>query len=412
MALINSGSNTPANQNGLLTNVEITREALRVLSGSMPFIRKIYRQLSENFGNEGRKIGYTINVRKPSNFVVSTDQNIVPQTLVEDYVPVKIDNQYNIALKFTQADLLLSIDAFSANVIEPAVKKLAAFIEQAGMLKCYSEVFNQVGTPGTAITNTDVFWDSDERLSNFMVPVDMRIIIANPRARNQASKLVTTLFTPKLNDDAIVNHIGEAFGYEWFLSQYLPTHTVGAYGAGATLVAGASQTGATLVADGFAASAVVLKKGDIFTMANVFAVNPMTGTPYTFLQQFVVTADVTSSAGGVVSIPVYPSIIATGAQKTVSALPADNAPITIAGASGSSYAVNLAFHRDAFAFVTAPLSVDAGNFQSVETDPETGLSIRYTKQYTITSDETLHRLDVLAGFATLRPELAVRVVTA
>ncbi|WP_410967375.1 hypothetical protein, partial [Salmonella sp. SAL4436] len=63
-----------------------------------------------------------------------------------------------------------------------------------------------------------------------------------------------------------------------------------------------------LVTDGWG-NAKTLKQGDVFAIAGVFAVNPVTKAVEDYLQQFVVTADVvTHAAGGNTTLSIAPAI--------------------------------------------------------------------------------------------------------
>jgi len=66
-----------------------------------------------------------------------------------------------------------------------------------------------------------------------------------------------------------------------------------------------------------------LTKGDIFTIEGTYAINPMTREPLPFLQNFVVTADVTSSGMAQFS----PHIYDDGPYQNVAVRPDDSAQI-------------------------------------------------------------------------------------
>jgi hypothetical protein len=43
--------------------------------------------------------------------------------------------------------------------------------------------------------------------------------------------------------------------------------------------------------------------------------------------------------------------------------------------------------------------------------PDVGRSIRFIREYDFNSDQFIHRVDVMYGWAVLRPDLAVRIVS-
>jgi uncharacterized RmlC-like cupin family protein len=211
-------------------------------------------------------------------------------------------------------------------------------------------------------------------------------------------------------------------GLDFIMSQNLPTHTVGGLG-GTPLVNGANQglinAGATdnpsaattsLITDGWtAAVANRLKRGDVFTIAGVTAVNPETKVSTGVLRQFIATADAASDGAGNLTVAIYPAIIAGGAYQNVTARPADNAAITVlTGTASTAYGQNLMFHRDAFTLVTADMELPKG-MDMAERAVEDGVSIRFVRGYDITNNRRICRFDLLAGYGLLRPEWAVRV---
>jgi hypothetical protein len=213
-------------------------------------------------------------------------------------------------------------------------------------------------------------------------------------------------------------NLGKVAGIATYESNNVATHTVGAH-AGTPLVNGGSQNTTwalskdtntqSLVTDGWSNSITgILKAGDIITIANVFAVNPVTKATLPFLRQFVVTADANSGAStGPATLTISPPIIISGAFKTCSAAPADNAPITVLGTASTGYRQNLVFHKNAFALATVPMVRPPG---AVDVGRETykGLSVRVIPYYDGANDLSNWRLDILYGVKAIDTRLAVR----
>jgi hypothetical protein len=212
--------------------------------------------------------------------------------------------------------------------------------------------------------------------------------------------------------------LGNLGGIMTQMSQNVPTHTVGPLG-GTPLVNGASQattyaltkdTGtASLITDGWtAAAASRVKAGDVFTIAGVFDVNPVTKATLPHLKQFVVTADGSSDGTGNLTLTYAPAIIASGAFQNVSAGPADNAALTFLGTASTGYAQNLVFHKNAFALAMVPMVAPPGAVD-VARESYNGVSVRIIPYYDGTNDVAKWRCDVLYGLKTIDRRLALRL---
>jgi hypothetical protein len=80
----------------------------------------------------------------------------------------------------------------------------------------------------------------------------------------------------------------------------------------------------------------------------------------------------------------------------------------LSGALSTRFPINLAYHQDAFTLGTADLEMPNGvDFAARETYD--GISMRIVRAYDILNDQFPCRVDVLGGWATLRPELASRI---
>ena len=179
----------------------------------------------------------------------------------------------------------------------------------------------------------------------------------------------------------------------------MPKHTVGNHG-GTPLVNGTITNGDTVTFDGGTASTTgFLLAGDVITFDGVFGVNPQNYETTGLLQEFVVLEDVDTDGTGAGTIKIFPALndgtatitnpdggtVSTGAYQNVTALPADNAPITVAGAANSTYEQNYLFHRDAIALAMIDLELpQSAVIKARAADPETGLSLTLTGAYDIT----------------------------
>lgn len=401
-----------ANSQTLITIGDMSREALMLLIGELSFTRNVNRQYDKRFGITGAKIGATANIRKPPQYLVGSGAAVTTQAQNEQSVPVVLDTQSNIAVEFTSSELSLALDDFSERVLKPAIRQLAATIDYNGMSTLYKKTFNQVGTPGTAFSSTQIFYDAMVKLQDNLAGMGDLKMVVNTETWTKASGYLTNVFAPKSGDDIIKNFVSDALGFSWYMESNVISHTVGARGAGALSVAGAGQTGSTLAIAGLPNStAGALKAGDVFTINGVYAVQARTKATLPRLQQFVVLSDVTSSGTGTATLSISPAIVTTGAYQNVSAGPADTATVTVAGAAGTSYQLGLAFHPDAYVLATAALESSAASPENISTvtDEETGLSITVEKWRDGRAGTDVFRFDVLHGWSVLRPELATRI---
>jgi hypothetical protein len=242
-------------------------------------------------------------------------------------------------------------------------------------------------------------------LNQTLSPQMDRKIIMDPLTQARTVGSLTGLFNPqrKISEQYESGMITtDTLGFDWLMDQTTKVHTVGTFTAGT--VNGGGQTGNTLVVNAITGT---LKQGDIITVAGVDAINRLTGDDYGTLQQFVVTADV---ASGATSIPIYPSIVpAPAAFNTVTASPANSAAISLVMTAGSKYRQNLAYYPEAFTLATADLIMPtSGVVESARAEFD-GVAMRMITAYDVMSDNLVTRMDILYGFAAIRPEWAVIV---
>lgn len=384
--------------NTLLTPTAVTRESLRILHQKLNFVGNIVREYDDSYAKSGAKIGDSLKIRLPNQYTVRSGATLSAQDTTESSVTLQVATQKGVDLNFTSVDLTLSLDDFSKRIIQPAMSVLAATIE-ADALSMYKDVSNSIWNGGSAATYNKAL-DARVLLQRALAPQSDRMALMDALAMADVVKDTKSLF----NDDSSIakqykeGYMGRAAGFDWAENTMMPAHTRGGSN-GAYLTNGATQTGSTLVVD---TGATAPAAGDVITIAGVFSVHPETKVSTGILQQFVIGAGATTT-----SFPISPAIVATGATQNVTNGAADNQAVTFLGTASTAVQTSLLFQKEAFAFATADLVMPSGvDFASRQVLD--GISMRVVRQYDINNDKFPCRLDVLYGYKTLRPQLAVR----
>jgi hypothetical protein len=193
------------------------------------------------------------------------------------------------------------------------------------------------------------------------------------------------------------------------MSQSIVQHTTGVTPTLPIVATTVSTEGATTLAISFSSGSPTFKIGDVFTIANVFAVNPQTRQTTGSLQQFVVTVDLNISSTTTGTLTVQPPMYTSAhALATINAFPASSAVLTFVGGSATAYPQNLIYHKDAITFATADLLLPQG-VDMASRQVHNGISMRIVRQYDINNDRLPCRIDVLYGYSTIRPAMGVRM---
>lgn len=393
--------------NTLLTPTQVTRKALMILHQKMNFVGSINRDYDDSFAKDGAKIGDTLKIRLPNQYTVRSGAALQAQDTTEQTVSLQVGTQKGVDVNFSSNELTLSLDDFADRVLEPAMSVLAAAIE-ADAMNMVNDVYNQVNNTGSAITLNKVL-NARKILVDNLAPLGDRTCNLNTQDNVDLVDALKGLFQDSTNiaRQYREGYMGRTAGFDFMENTLWPSHTVGTK-AGTPLVNTGGQTGASLITDGWTASTAGLKKGDVFTIANVFRVHPETKLSTGILQQFVATADGTADGSGNMTVGISPAIVTTGPMQNVSGSPADNAAITVAGTASTAHGLSLTYHKNAFAFATADLVLPRGvDFAAREVLD--GVSMRIVRQYDITQDKFPCRIDVLYGYKTVRPQLACRL---
>lgn len=258
------------------------------------------------------------------------------------------------------------------------------------ILGLYTGIYGFAGTPGTTPFGSDLQAATDARkvLGQQLAPSDPRRIVLNTDAEANALLLRAVQdasFRANEENTLLNGFIGRLLGFEWFMDQNIKSHTAGSF-TGTVTVSGAHAAGVsevTLATD--SGEAVSLKEGDIITFAGD-------------TQTYVVGADLDVSASSTGDVSIDPTLqvaLDGGEEVTVK----------------SDHAVNIAFHRDAFALAVRPLApadgFTGGNEIRTAVDPVSRLAL--TLEVSREHARTKYQWSILYGASLVRPELAARI---
>lgn len=381
----------------------ITNEAVRLFTQTNAFLRTVSRQYDDQFARTGAKIGNTLRIRLPNDYVVNTGPAITPQGTNEQNTTLTVATQANVPVSFGTAEKTMSLDDYSERILAPAINRLGAYIANDLMSVAQQScnlVYKADGGGNLVSPDASTWLTAGATLAQNLAPEMDRKIILDPLTQARSVASLAGLFNPqrKISDQYETGMITtDTLGFDWMSDQTTRVHTVGTFSAGT--VNGASQTGNTLVVNAITGT---LNAGDVITLAGVNAINRLTGQDQGTLRQFVVTANVSS---GATSIPIYPAIVpAPAAFNTVTASPANGATISLVLPASSKYRQNLAYYPEAFTLATADLEMPTTGVVEAARAQFDGVSLRLITAYDVMSDSLVTRIDCLYGYAAIRPE--------
>lgn len=418
----------PATNNFLSPNI-IAKAAVKILDNELVAASKVFRGYEDEFASKqnGYSVGAAVTVKKPPQFQVRDGATANAQNIVEGTTSVTVDKMKGIDLQISSTDRTLSIGELSERVIKPAMVSLANQVD-VDVMSLYASLPNWVGTPGNTLGSYAGFLRGTTRMNNLSVPKDSRFCMLSPDDESGLAGAQTTFYNDKLVAEAYrEGAVGRIAQVDTYMSQNLPVHVTGSRTNGTVNGAAQNVTYTQVLANGIAVkdfggqlfavsglgAAGTVSKGDVFTIAGVYAVNHVTKQVLPFLRQFTVLAAAVADGAGNATLQISPAIIApaalpAGAFTTVSAAPATGAAVTWMGAASTPYTQNIMAHKSAFALTMVPLVKPEGAV-SCERESYKGLSVRLIPYYDGLNDISNWRLDVLYGVKAVDPRLGVRL---
>lgn len=351
--------------------------------------------VNSDYSAEARKFGTTIDVPIPQAQTVTdvTPSNTppAPASKTMETVQIPLDKWKKTDFHLTDKEMReidLNQSFYPMQVAESA-RALANKVN-SDILANYIGIYGYVGTAGTTpfATTTAAATDARKTLARQLCPKSLRSFVLDADAEANALSLAAFQDVDKAGTDItkLEGEIGRKFGMNFYMEDSLPTHTKGAATAG------------TIALDDTVARAVGLKTLHM----DGFTVKPSAG-------------DVFTIAGDTQTYTVISSTTLVGTDSDVTFEP--GLKVAIPAADGNevvtwkaSHVVNLAFHRDAFAFANRGVDgslFTGGNVIMQMQDPKTGLvlAVEVSRQY----KQTVWEFSMLYGSKLVRAEFGCRV---
>jgi hypothetical protein len=407
--------------NAILNTSLVLNEGIMHLENELVAGAMVHADYSDAFEN----VGSTVNIRRPAQYTVQKNNLDITggvQDIEQATIPVTLDQTATIAIKLSAKERTLSFDRFSEDILKPAMIQLKDEIE-AHIAAQYPKFYHFSGTPGTVPGTFLALGAVGSVMTDQAVPMSGRMALHGTDASLALSDGLKGVFVQDMAKTALAEaKIGRYAGFDNYTWVHAPTHTVGGLG-GTPLVNGGAQGttyalskqtwSQTLITDGWtAAVANRLNAGDVFTLPNVFAVNPVSKQSTGRLQTFTVLNAAASDGAGNATLTISPPIITSGAFQTVTAAPADNAPLTIrSGAAGTSYKQSLLMNKNAITLVTRALDIPQG--QGLRTTTKTGNRVTVSCSEFMdgkTLEQTM-RFDMLYQATVIDPRLGARLTS-
>lgn len=389
--------------------MEILRLLLNKLEIAAMFATKWNKEFQKEFA-----VGDTVTIKKPARFTIRDGMTYSAQALIRQTTTITLDQIFGIDFEWDDYEKAVKLERSAAelreNYLSPAAEKLKNELDRRAALYAYENIPSVFGALGTNPSADTPFLDAEARLFDMSCPDGDKAMIISSKMManfldNQAVQFQPSAEIARQYKKGIV---GMAHGWEWYRSNNLRRHTAGTW-AGAVTVNGANQSGSSLILT--ATTGDTFKKGDRFSIADVNFVNPnsLNKPSGNQVKHFVVTQDVTAAASAA-TISIKPSIVGPGSPyQNVDALPANAAALTLwpgtSSPNGKSGTVGLGLTKDGFGLVFAkfdlPQAVEA---KSQMTDPRTGATIRFVRQWDIDESKYKNRFDMCVGFGDLYPD--------
>jgi hypothetical protein len=351
---------------------------------------------------------------------------------VQDSVQVStalvVATQDGVDMRFNSRELALDLDSFSQLHLAPAMASLISNIDADVLAGCTRATYNwatntypllsvssAIGSVSTMgdISSLTAPGNARTRMNQSLAPKGDRYIQVNSEVMARVVGGTAAYFNPS---GAISEQFREGLVARTAMADYYENERVWSMPhVSSVLVSSWKLAGfiTTLGVNSVAVSTTQqVREGMVFNLGGIYDVHPETKAQYATLKQFTVVSSVFAAT---TTLAFSPPIYISGPRQnvasifTASSVEMSSRHISFAGTTTLSFPTGLMYHKDAFTFATAELPLMGASEKCVRRTYD-GLSLRVWQDSDIRNDELLTRIDILYGYAAIRPAWACRLI--
>lgn len=409
--------------NTLINSTLLSKEAAVEFRLNNTFLATANRKYDTMYSDSTYDAGATVNIRLDNQFIVKRGETVTASDIKETNDTITLQPLYSVPVTYTTTDLSTKLRVnWTERVFKPAVRALAAEVNKDIAAAAATDLYIHNGTPGTPIstfaTVDGVGATMEER---GISPAQPWYMTLGPRDSSSLKSSLQNAFNTTLNTEiSLRSRLGRLSYFDMFTDQSIATHipyTAGVMTATSIQVNADVTSGDTIVLKGLTVSITgIFKAGDVIQIAGVESVNRVNRVSTGQDMQFVVTADADSTAGGLATLTVSPSIISDVADpnRNVTGTVLEDSVVLVNGVDGTvvqvNHKANVGYNENGLYVVTPRLARLDTPESSVFNDSESGLSLRVSKSAEILENKNVLRIDLLAGYKWM-PQSSVRLMS-
>lgn len=404
----------------------VSMDTLRILKNKL-MLASYFNTDDQKDYNKTFPIGATLRKKFPQRFTSVDGLPYQPQALTRRETTVTIDQNVQVAWEYDSFEEALKMERGEAllrkEYSEPAAEEIYQQIESRAALWASDHCNNFVGVLGTNPTNFQTTTGAARQtLVEMALYKGKKAFIIPPKVNTSMVAAAMNLMNPadaisKQYKDGVIGHQG---GFDWFESMSLYSITASTWAGVVEVTSTQTGTDAISTLTLTVTNGDTFRKGNKFSIAGVNAANPgtrrSTGSP----KLFTILSATQTISGTSATITISPAIYGPGSQyQNVDALPLAGADLTLfpgtTSPNGKSGVIGFAITDQAFALAGVKLEgpESAGDtICSQFQDKNSGLSVRYLRQFDGKESKWINRIDCAFGFGDFYVDGCVGILSA